>query len=105
MKGYVENIERVTLDNAERALQQDTYFWRSAMDHLADNEGRERAGRVDFEYNFPDSTWLRMFCFGGCVAVKAAARRLQNTAPHKFLLKCCTAPYIVHCNIRIEHWR
>ncbi|MDH5831110.1 TonB-dependent receptor [Luteimonas sp. M1R5S18] len=58
----------VTLDNPDRALQQDTYFWRSAMDHLADNEGHERAGRVDFEYNFPDSTWLRTFRFGGRVA-------------------------------------
>src|SRR5690606_15117270 len=44
----------VTLDDPDRALQQDSYFWRSAMDHLADNEGHERAGRVDFEYNFND---------------------------------------------------
>ena len=58
----------VTLDNPERALQQDTYFWRSAMDHLADNEGHERAGRLDFEYNFMDHSWLRMVRFGGRVA-------------------------------------
>ena len=58
----------VTLDNPERALQQDTYFWRSAMDHLADNEGHERAARVDFEYNFADSNWLRIARFGARVA-------------------------------------
>src|SRR5690606_7583103 len=58
----------VTLDNPERALQQDTYFWRSAMDHLADNEGHERAGRLDLEYNFMDHSWLRMVRFGGRVA-------------------------------------
>ncbi len=58
----------VTLDNPERALQQDTYFWRSAMDHLADNEGHERAGRVDFEYNFMDHDWLRILRFGARVA-------------------------------------
>ncbi|WP_368563294.1 TonB-dependent receptor [Pseudoxanthomonas sp. UTMC 1351] len=58
----------VTLDQPDRALQQDSYFWRSAMDHLADNEGHERAGRVDFEYNFQDSNWLRMARFGVRVA-------------------------------------
>ena len=58
----------VTLDNPSRALQQDSYFWRSAMDHLADNEGHERAGRVDFEYNFNDHAWLRMARFGARVA-------------------------------------
>src|SRR5690606_32015144 len=57
----------VTLDNPDRALQQDAYFWRSAMDHLADNEGTERAGRLDFEYSF-DSDWLRMARFGVRVA-------------------------------------
>ncbi|MGJ4804662.1 TonB-dependent receptor [Luteimonas sp. SDU82] len=58
----------VTLDNPDRALQQDSYFWRSAMDHLADNEGHERAGRLDFEYNFDDHSWLRMARFGARVA-------------------------------------
>jgi TonB-dependent receptor len=58
----------VTLDDPQRALQQDSYFWRSAMDHLNDNEGHERAGRVDFEYSFNDSEWWRMARFGARVA-------------------------------------
>jgi TonB-dependent receptor len=58
----------VTLDNPGRALQQDTYFWRSAMDHLSDNKGYSRAGRLDFEYNFVDHAWLRMARFGARVA-------------------------------------
>src|SRR5690606_35203267 len=58
----------VTLDNPSRSLQQDSYFWRSAMDHLADNEGHERAGRIDFEYNFNDHSWLRTARFGARVA-------------------------------------
>ena len=58
----------VTLENPDRALQQDSYFWRSAMDHLADNEGHERAGRIDFEYNFDDHSWLRTARFGARVA-------------------------------------
>ncbi len=53
----------VTLDDPAAALQQENYFWRSAMDHLADNEGRERAARLDFEYSF-DSDWWRMARFG-----------------------------------------
>ncbi|RRN80475.1 TonB-dependent receptor [Pseudoxanthomonas sp. SGD-10] len=57
----------VTLDDPNFALQQENYFWRSAMDHLADNEGTERAGRLDFEYSF-DSDWWRMARFGVRVA-------------------------------------
>src|SRR5690606_25032120 len=53
----------VTLDDPNYALQQENYFWRSAMGHLADNTGRERAGRLDFEYSF-DSDWWRMARFG-----------------------------------------
>ncbi|ADV26891.1 TonB-dependent receptor [Pseudoxanthomonas suwonensis 11-1] len=53
----------VTLDDPNYALQQENYFWRSAMDHLADNEGTERAARLDFEYSF-DSDWWRMARFG-----------------------------------------
>ncbi len=53
----------VTLDDPSFPLQQQNYFWRSAMDHLADNEGTERAARLDFEYSF-DSDWWRMARFG-----------------------------------------
>ena len=53
----------VTLDDPNYALQRENYFWRSAMDHLADNEGTERAARLDFEYSF-DSDWWRMARFG-----------------------------------------
>ena len=38
------------------------------MDHIADNVGHERAGRVDFEYNFNDSDWLRLVRFGARIA-------------------------------------
>ena len=58
----------VTLDDPDYALQQENYFWRSAMDHLADNEGRERAARLDFEYSFNDSEWWRMARFGARLA-------------------------------------
>jgi len=54
----------VTLDDPNYPLEQQNYFWRSAMDHLADNEGRERAARLDFEYSFNDSEWWRMARFG-----------------------------------------
>ncbi|WP_434213218.1 TonB-dependent receptor [[Pseudomonas] boreopolis] len=58
----------VTLGDPSTALDKNRYFWRSAMDHIADNEGDERAGRVDFEYNFRDSDWLRFVRFGARVA-------------------------------------
>ena len=58
----------LTIADPATARDQTRYFWRSAMDHLADNEGRERAGRVDVEYNFRDSDWLRLVRVGARVA-------------------------------------
>ncbi|KAF1692951.1 TonB-dependent receptor [Pseudoxanthomonas jiangsuensis] len=54
----------VTTNNDEALLDPSTYFWRAAMDHIADNRGNERAGRIDLEYTFDDSDWLRFFRFG-----------------------------------------
>ncbi|WP_162312294.1 TonB-dependent receptor, partial [Pseudoxanthomonas broegbernensis] len=59
---------QVTTNNAEAMLDPSTYFWRAAMDHIADNRGNERAGRLDLEYTFNDSDWLRFFRFGARVA-------------------------------------
>ncbi|SOD51877.1 TonB-dependent receptor [Pseudoxanthomonas wuyuanensis] len=50
------------------ATEKSNYFWRSAMDHIADNEGNERAGRVDFEYTFDNGDWLRFVRFGARLA-------------------------------------
>jgi len=58
----------VTLGEPATAQDRSRYFWRSAMDHIADNEGHERAGRLDFEVTFNDSDWLRFFRFGARVA-------------------------------------
>lgn len=58
----------MTLADPSVLQDQSRYFWRSAMDHLADNVGRERAGRLDLEYNFPDSDWWRLVRFGVRVA-------------------------------------
>lgn len=58
----------LTLGDPATALDQSRYFWRSVMDHIDDNTGRERAGRVDVEYRFRDSDWLRLMRFGARVA-------------------------------------
>jgi TonB-dependent receptor len=58
----------LTLTDTDAVLKQDTYFWRSVMDHIAHNTGNERAGRVDLEYTFDDNKWLRLFRVGARVA-------------------------------------
>ncbi|WP_167708811.1 TonB-dependent receptor [Xanthomonas arboricola] len=40
------------------------YFWAAAMDHLGKNRGRQLSTRVDLEYTFDDSSWLRFARFG-----------------------------------------
>lgn len=51
------------------------YFWMAAMDNIQDNRGEQYTGRVDFEYTFDDSSWLRLFRFG----VRATSREQTNT--------------------------
>ncbi|WP_447729999.1 TonB-dependent receptor [Pseudoxanthomonas suwonensis] len=58
----------LTIGEPSSALAQENYFWRSAMDHVAQNEGTERAGRLDLEYTFLDSAWLRKWRAGVRVA-------------------------------------
>ncbi|GAB2501902.1 TonB-dependent receptor [Pseudoxanthomonas sangjuensis] len=58
----------VTVADPSTVTDQSNYFWRSAMDHLGDSEGVERAGRVDLEYTFQDGDWLRFFRWGARVA-------------------------------------
>jgi len=58
----------VTVGDPSTVTTQSNYFWRSAMDHIADSEGTERAGRVDLEYTFQNSDWLQSFRFGARVA-------------------------------------
>ena len=68
----------LTIGDPATAIAQDRYFWRSAMDHLSDNEGTERAGRIDLEYTFNDSPWLRLWRAGVRVADRNYARRSTN---------------------------
>jgi TonB-dependent receptor len=39
---------------------QDPYnsFWRSAMDHIEQSEGKEDAAKIDVDYRFDDESWL-----------------------------------------------
>ncbi|MEZ0472038.1 TonB-dependent receptor [Luteimonas salinilitoris] len=68
----------LTIADPSTALTQDRYFWRSAMDHIADNEGTERAGRVDLEYAFNDGDWLRLVRFGARLADRSYSSRSTN---------------------------
>jgi TonB-dependent receptor len=68
----------VTIADPTTITEKSNYFWRSAMDHISDSEGVERAGRVDLEYTFQDSDWLRFFRFGARVADRSY-RNLYTT--------------------------
>ncbi|MFC0155429.1 TonB-dependent receptor [Xanthomonas dyei] len=55
-----------TVQIANQGFTQDpsNYFWAAAMDHLGKNRGRQLSTRVDLEYTFQDSSWLRFMRFG-----------------------------------------
>ncbi|WP_434989990.1 TonB-dependent receptor [Xanthomonas melonis] len=55
---------RITIADPAFAGTQSNYFWAAAMDHLGRNEGRQFSARVDLEYTFQDSDWLRFARFG-----------------------------------------
>jgi TonB-dependent receptor len=54
----------VAIQDTAYAADPANYFWAAAMDHLAKNRGRQLSTRVDLEYTFQDSSWLRFFRFG-----------------------------------------
>ncbi len=58
----------VSVADPSTVTDQSNYFWRSAMDHIADSEGTEHAGRVDLEYTFQDNDWLQFLRFGARIA-------------------------------------
>ncbi len=62
---------------ADREQLQDpaSYSWLAAMDNLQDNRGEERAGRLDWEYTFDDSNWLRFARFGARIATREQVNR------------------------------
>ncbi|WNL46401.1 TonB-dependent receptor [Dyella sp. BiH032] len=64
----------ITSDPAAYATNPANYFWSAAMDHHERNKGLERALRLDLEYNFEDSKWLRYVKFG----VRATSRTELN---------------------------
>ncbi|AKC87591.1 TonB-dependent receptor [Pseudoxanthomonas suwonensis] len=61
---------------AEREQLQDpaSYSWLANMDNLQDNRGKQYSGRLDWEYTFDDSSWLRFARFG----VRATSREQIN---------------------------
>ena len=54
----------IEVGEQDRLARQDQYWWGAAMDHLEDNQAESIAGRLDAEYTFEDSSFLRSFRFG-----------------------------------------
>lgn len=52
------------------------YFWSAAMDHREQEVGMDRAYRLDLEYDFQDSSWLKYFKVG----LRATDRTENNTS-------------------------
>lgn len=52
-------------------------FYRNAMDHVEESEGDSDAVRIDLEYSFPDSTFLRSIRAGGRYAERNTVARFS----------------------------
>ena len=55
---------QVSMGDPDYVLDPSNYYWRAAMDHKEDNSGEQQSGRVDLEYTFNDSSWLKFVRFG-----------------------------------------
>lgn len=64
----------VAIQDPAYAADPANYFWAAAMDHLAKNRGRQLSTRLDLEYTFEDSSWLRFARFG----MRATSRTQTN---------------------------
>ncbi len=53
----------VVTNPAKQALQSE-YYWAAAMDHIEDNNAESIAGRLDAEYTFESSDFMRSIRFG-----------------------------------------
>ncbi|HET7817397.1 MAG TPA: TonB-dependent receptor [Sphingomicrobium sp.] len=53
-------------------------FWRSAMDHIEDSDGKEHAARFDVDYAFPESNWLDSIRAGARVAKRENVARFST---------------------------
>lgn len=61
---FTGSAPTISVTDQNRLARKDQYWWGAAMDHLEDNEAKSLAGRIDAEYEFEDSSFLRSFRFG-----------------------------------------
>ncbi|GLQ91250.1 TonB-dependent receptor [Dyella acidisoli] len=66
----------VTVNPSSYTSNPANYFWSAAMDHRENEVGMERAARLDLEYDFDDSNWLKYFKVG----VRATDRTEDNVS-------------------------
>jgi len=65
----------LVVSEQQRLGQQDQYWWAAAMDHLESNEATSLAARLDTEYVFQNSSFLRSFRTGVRVTDKDSIAR------------------------------
>lgn len=53
-------------------------YWRSAMDHIEDSDGKEHAARLDVDYAFPENDWLDSIRAGVRVAQRDNVARFST---------------------------
>lgn len=69
-------LPMVTINPSTYVDNAANYFWSAAMDHKENENGMERAARLDLEYDFEDSKWLQYMKFG----VRATSRSEDNVS-------------------------
>lgn len=57
-------VPTIDISADERQAMQGAYWWGAAMDHIQDNDADALAGRVDVDYHFTDSDFMRSVSVG-----------------------------------------
>jgi TonB-dependent receptor len=57
-------VPSLSITGADRQAMQSEYWWAAAMDHIEDNEADSVAARLDADYKFDESSFIRSMAFG-----------------------------------------
>ena len=68
--GLQSKLPTITVNSPSSTAVEDDYYWAATMDHLEKNSGNQVSARIDAQYDFDDSSWLKHIKVGARVTDK-----------------------------------
>jgi TonB-dependent receptor len=68
--GLQSKLPTISVNSPNNTADEDSYYWAATMDHLEKNSGNQVSARIDAQYDFDDSSWLKHIKAGARVTDK-----------------------------------